>query len=386
MVPCGNDPGAQRRLATDTDSLLIMTSPILSITNAVKRYGAVNALDDVSLDVAEGEFLTLLGPSGSGKTTLLSAIAGFIQLDNGQLRLRDEDITSEPPERRGFGMVFQGYALFPTMTVRENVAFPLKVRKRPAAEIAERVQDALDLVQMGAFADRLPTQLSGGQQQRIALARAMSFQPQVLLLDEPLSALDKKLRADLQWELKALHDQLGVTFIYVTHDQDEALSMSDRIVILKDGAIQQQGAPDTLYNRPHNSFVADFLGKSNFIEAQIEARDGQVLRCSAAGAGFEVETDTDHAKGAAVRIALRPERLRLAAPGEEILPATVKQVSYLGERCQVIVTHPGLGELLVSRPTWKTDITPAPGLAVSIGWDRDAGVVLAPDATPETAA
>ncbi len=385
MVPCGNDPGAQRRLATDTDSLLIMTSPILSITNAVKRYGAVNALDDVSLDVAEGEFLTLLGPSGSGKTTLLSAIAGFIQLDNGQLRLRDEDITSEPPERRGFGMVFQGYALFPTMTVRENVAFPLKVRKRPAAEIAERVQDALDLVQMGAFADRLPTQLSGGQQQRIALARAMSFQPQVLLLDEPLSALDKKLRADLQWELKALHDQLGVTFIYVTHDQDEALSMSDRIVILKDGAIQQQGAPDTLYNRPHNSFVADFLGKSNFIEAQIEARDGQVLRCSAAGAGFEVETDTDHAKGAAVRIALRPERLRLAAPGEEILPATVKQVSYLGERCQVIVSHPGLGELLVSRPTWKTDITPAPGLAVSIGWDRDAGVVLAPDTSPDAA-
>ncbi|WP_245510786.1 ABC transporter ATP-binding protein [Antarcticimicrobium sediminis] len=356
-----------------------MTSPILSINDAVKTYGSIRALDQVNLDVAEGEFLTLLGPSGSGKTTLLSAIAGFIKMDGGSLTLRSEDITNRPPEHRDFGMVFQGYALFPTMTVRENVGFPLKVRKKPAAEIQKKVNDALEMVQMGAFADRMPSQLSGGQQQRIALARAMSFSPQVLLLDEPLSALDKKLRADLQWELKALHNQLGVTFIYVTHDQDEALSMSDRIIILKDGSIQQQGDPNTLYNRPRNKFVADFLGKSNFIDVTVGAQTGTTLQCAAKGVAFNVETDTHNAAGSDVKLALRPERLKLGAPGEEFLPAVVKQVSYLGERCQVIVKHETLGEMLISCPTWKTDITPVAGLAVSIGWDPDAPVVLSED-------
>ncbi|QBF32533.1 ABC transporter ATP-binding protein [Thalassococcus sp. S3] len=354
-----------------------MTEPILSIRNAVKRYGDLHALDHVDLDVAEGEFLTLLGPSGSGKTTLLSAIAGFVGLDDGQIRLRASDITKAPPEHREFGMVFQGYALFPTMTVRDNVSFPLKVRKRPAKEIAERTQDCLDLVQMGRFADRMPHQLSGGQQQRVALARAMSFKPQVLLLDEPLSALDKKLRADLQWELKSLHSQLGVTFIYVTHDQEEALSMSDRIVILKDGCIQQEGAPGDLYNRPRNSFVADFLGKSNFIDADVTGRDADILHCVADGATFDVQTDTAEEIGAKVRLALRPERLRIAKPGVEMLPAKVSQVSYLGERCQVIVKHEGLGDLLLSCATWQTGITPAPGLDVSVGWDTNACVVLA---------
>lgn len=356
-----------------------MTSPILSINDAVKTYGSIRALDQVNLDVAEGEFLTLLGPSGSGKTTLLSAIAGFTKMDSGSLTLRSEDITNRPPEHRDFGMVFQGYALFPTMTVRENVGFPLKVRKKPAAEIQKKVNDALEMVQMGAFADRMPSQLSGGQQQRIALARAMSFSPQVLLLDEPLSALDKKLRADLQWELKALHNQLGVTFIYVTHDQDEALSMSDRIIILKDGSIQQQGDPNTLYNRPRNKFVADFLGKSNFIDVTVGAQTGTTLQCTAKEVAFNVETDTQNAAGSDIKLALRPERLKLGAPGEEFLPAVVKQVSYLGERCQVIVKHETLGEMLISRPTWKTDITPVEGLAVSIGWDPDAPVVLSED-------
>ncbi|UYV36419.1 ABC transporter ATP-binding protein [Rhodobacteraceae bacterium D3-12] len=355
-----------------------MNEPILSIKNAVKRYDTVRALDGVNLDVAEGEFLTLLGPSGSGKTTLLSAIAGFINLDEGQLQLRSNDITRKPPEHRDFGMVFQGYALFPTMTVRDNIAFPLKVRKRPAAEIEKRVSEALDIVQMGAFADRLPSQLSGGQQQRIALARAMSFGPQILLLDEPLSALDKKLRADLQWELKALHQKLGVTFIYVTHDQDEALSMSDRIVILKDGAIQQEGGPNTLYDRPRTRFVADFLGKSNFIDAEVIAGSGTSVRCDSLGATFDLNTQEPCEQGDLLSLALRPERLRLGLPGAEFMPATVKQVSYLGERCQVLVTRAGGDEFLLSRPTWKTDITPQPGLEVSIGWDADAPVVLAP--------
>ena len=209
-------------------------------------------------------------------------------------------------------MVFQGYALFPTMTVRQNVGFPLKVRKRPASEINERVDECLELVQMGAYADRMPSQLSGGQQQRIALARALSFKPQVLLLDEPLSALDKKLRADLQWELKALHDQLGVTFIYVTHDQDEALSMSDRIVILKDGKIQQAGVPDMLYNKPRTRFVADFLGKSNFLNVKIKGRQGDHIECVAGDEAFPVDA-TGHAGTVkdSAEIALRPERIRL---------------------------------------------------------------------------
>ena len=352
-----------------------MTTPILSVQNAVKRYGDVHALDHVSQDIADGEFLTLLGPSGSGKTTLLSAIAGFIRLDEGRITLRDRDITRQPPEHRDFGMVFQGYALFPTMTVRDNVAFPLKVRKRPGAEIAKRVAECLDLVQMGQYADRMPSQLSGGQQQRVALARALSFHPQVLLLDEPLSALDKKLRADLQWELKALHDRLGVTFIYVTHDQEEALSMSDRIVILKDGKIQQDGKPGELYNRPANAFVADFLGKSNFIDVTVTQADG-VLQCQAPGATFAADMPEAGLLAGKAKVALRPERLRLAAPGQEFLPARVRQVSYLGERCQVIVTHETLGDLLVSCPTWKSGLTPEPGLEVSIGWDRDACVLL----------
>jgi putative spermidine/putrescine transport system ATP-binding protein len=356
-----------------------MSEPILSIRDAVKSYGSVNALDHVDLDVAEGEFLTLLGPSGSGKTTLLSAIAGFVGLDSGKVLLRSDDITYAAPEHRAFGMVFQGYALFPTMTVQQNVAFPLKVRKRPADEIAARTRECLDLVQMTGFQDRFPTQLSGGQQQRVALARAMSFKPQVLLLDEPLSALDKKLRGDLQWELKALHKQLGVTFIYVTHDQEEALSMSDRIVILKDGRIQQDGDPGMLYNRPRNAFVADFLGKSNFIDADVTGRDGNVLHCNALGATFDVLTDHPETVGKTAKLALRPERLRLGPPGIELLPAQISQVSYLGEKCQVIVTHDGLGELLVSCGTWKSGITPEPGLDVSIGWDRDACVVLAPE-------
>lgn len=356
-----------------------MSHPILSIKNAIKSYGDVRALNQVNLDVAEGEFLTLLGPSGSGKTTLLSAIAGFIRLDTGSLTLRSEDITRHPPEHRNFGMVFQGYALFPTMTVRENVGFPLKIRKHSADDIKKRVNESLEMVQMGAFADRMPSQLSGGQQQRIALARAMSFNPQVLLLDEPLSALDKKLRADLQWELKALHQQLGVTFIYVTHDQDEALSMSDRIVILKDGGIQQEGDPNTLYNSPRNTFVADFLGKSNFIDLTVKGQTGSTLHCAAKDVSFDITSETPASAGSDIKVALRPERLRIGAPDQEFLPATVKQVSYLGERCQVIVTHPTLGEMLVSRPTWKTDITPVAGLPVSIGWEPDAPVILSPE-------
>lgn len=351
-----------------------MQQNIIAVRNAVKTYGFFRALDGINLDIREGEFLTLLGPSGSGKTTLLSAIAGFSPLSEGIVEARGEDITRLPPEKRDFAMVFQGYALFPTMTVAENVAFPLRVRKYQRVEIEARVAECLDMVQMGQFADRMPTQLSGGQQQRVALARALSFKPDVLLLDEPLSALDKKLRADLQWELKALHEKLGVTFIYVTHDQEEALSMSDRIVILKDGQIQQEGAPDALYNWPRTKFVANFLGKSNFVEAYVTPQGDGSLLAEAGGHSFPIEDHNDIAVSGETCLALRPERIRLGAPGVEMFKGKVRQISYLGERCQVLVNHAEFGEILISHPTWHTDIQPEPHLDVSFGWEKSACV------------
>lgn len=353
-----------------------MSDPILSVRNAVKTYGRFRALDDVALDIRAGEFLTLLGPSGSGKTTLLSAIAGFTALDGGSVHARGDEISRLPPEKRGFAMVFQGYALFPTMTVAENVGYPLRVRKWKKPAIRERVLECLNLVQMEAFADRMPHQLSGGQQQRIALARALSFSPDILLLDEPLSALDKKLRADLQWELKALHERLGVTFIYVTHDQEEALSMSDRIVILKDGKIQQEGAPDELYNWPRTEFVANFLGKSNFIQSTVEALPDGSLTARAGGHAFAIEDHNGTAVSGETCLALRPERIRLGRPGAEMFTGTVRQISYLGERCQVLVDHADFGEILVSHPTWHADLRPEPHLEVSFGWEKSACVPL----------
>ena len=236
----------------------------LTLRGISKHYVAVRAVDDVDLVVPRGEFLTLLGPSGSGKTTILMMIAGFVHPTSGDILLDDREITHLPPEKRNFGMVFQGYALFPHMTVEQNVGFPLKVRRMGRAEAEPLISDVLDLVQLAHLRDRLPRQLSGGQQQRVALARALVFSPDILLLDEPLGALDKKLRTEVQIELKDLHRRVGTTFLYVTHDQEEALSMSDRIAIVRDGKFVQMGRPDELYERPASRFVADFLGKSNF--------------------------------------------------------------------------------------------------------------------------
>jgi putative spermidine/putrescine transport system ATP-binding protein len=353
-----------------------MPQPIISVRRAIKTYGRFRALDAVDLDVQEGEFLTLLGPSGSGKTTLLSAIAGFTEIDGGSIHARGADISSLPPEKRDFAMVFQGYALFPTMTVAQNVGYPLRVRKWHKTKIEERVRECLDLVQMGQFADRMPHQLSGGQQQRIALARALSFKPDVLLLDEPLSALDKKLRSDLQWELKSLHERLGVTFIYVTHDQDEALSMSDRIVILKDGRIQQQGEPGELYNWPQTRFVANFLGKSNFVNASVVGHSGDHLLAEVAGHRFAAASRQAVLPEGDTCFALRPERIRVATPGVELFDGVVRQISYLGERCQLLVENDALGEILISHPTWDAALRPEPHMAVSFGWDAGACIAL----------
>ncbi|HWK46888.1 MAG TPA: ABC transporter ATP-binding protein [Stellaceae bacterium] len=354
-------------------------SHALTLDRVSKRYGGSIAVDDVSLRIARGSFLTLLGPSGSGKTTLLMMIAGFVAPSGGEIRLDDTPIGHLPPERRNFGMVFQGYALFPHLTVAENVAFPLKVRRRPKAEIAVSVRQALDSVQLSTLADRMPRQLSGGQQQRAALARALVFKPHLLLLDEPLSALDKNLRADLQIELKSLHERLGLTFIYVTHDQQEALSMSDEIAILRDGRLVQQDAPQALYERPATRFVAGFLGRSNFLSGTVEAADasGFAYRCGGQALRHSGDTAPD---GAAVLMTLRPEKIRILDAGEPAanrLAGRVASWTYLGGDYQLVVDVDGIGPVTVSTPTWRRS-TPVTGAAIDIGWDGDAAVPVAP--------
>jgi putative spermidine/putrescine transport system ATP-binding protein len=357
----------------------------LSIDGLTKRYGSFTAVDDVSLRVGRGQFLTLLGPSGSGKTTILMCIAGFVAPTHGSIALDGRDITAVPPERRDFGMVFQGYALFPHMTVAENVAFPLRVRRMAAAEREAKVRAALDLVQLGAFAERRPSQLSGGQQQRVALARALVFDPALLLLDEPLSALDKKLRAELQEELKALHRRVGRTFVNVTHDQEEALSLSDRVAILNHGKLVQEGAPAELYEHPRTRFVADFLGKSNFLTGT--AREVSSGRFAVVSGGTRVLQalaggTPRPAEGDRALLSLRPEKIALLAEGEaadNAVSGRISAWSYLGAGYALNVDTSDLGTLRVTLPTWRAPIAPAEGLPVRIGWSAEASVPVLDD-------
>jgi len=359
-------------------------SQALTIERVSKHYGPVRAVDDVSLTIGRGRFVTLLGPSGSGKTTLLMAIAGFVAPTSGRILLDERPITPLPPEKRNFGMVFQGYALFPHMTVAENVAFPLRVRKVPRAEIARRVADALALVQLGHLADRLPKQLSGGQQQRVALARALVFEPSLLLLDEPLSALDKKLRAELQVELKELHRRVGLTFIYVTHDQEEALSMSDSIAILRDGRLVQEGAPAALYERPATRFVADFLGKSNFLEGRVERIEAGGFAYRVGSARFVQNGPSGGLSvGSEALVALRPEKVMVlgeapADPALNILPGTIAAWSYFGSAFALSVDTP-VGRMQATVPAWRCPIEPAEGRPVQLAWSAEASVRVVAD-------
>jgi putative spermidine/putrescine transport system ATP-binding protein len=348
-----------------------------------KSYGAARAVDAVSLDIGRGEFVTLLGPSGSGKTTLLMMIAGFVEPSAGEILLDQRPITPLPPERREFGMVFQGYALFPHLSVAENVAFPLKVRGTARAESQRRVDEVLQLVKLGGLENRLPRELSGGQQQRVALARALVFRPRLLLLDEPLSALDKKLRGELQDELKSLHRRVGLTFIYVTHDQEEALSMSDRVAILHRGKVVQVGSPGELYERPATRFVADFLGRSNFIRGRVASANGGGFRYTAGGQGFVQADAAAPAEASDVLIALRPEKIQIAA---DSAPETANSVagrierwSYHGTSFQMTVTTDVLGPLQVQVPAWRCCFAPCDGLAVRLGWDADAAIRVGDD-------
>jgi len=308
----------------------------LELLRVRKVFGhSTVALDDFSLTVRGGEFITLLGPSGCGKTTALNCIAGLISPTSGEIRLDGQRIDHVPPEKRGFGMVFQNYALFPHLTVEQNVAFGLEIRRLPKAEVRDRVQRALRLVQLDPdrFAHRFPRELSGGQQQRLALARSIVLEPRVLLLDEPLSNLDAKLRADMRFELKRLHAQLGLTSIYVSHDQAEALSLSDRVVVMRDGRIEQVGTPEEIYRRPATLFVADFVGFKNRFALQVERADGQGLVLTRPGLRLvSVAADAGLSAGAQVVACFRPEDVRLAVDGSDAnLEATVEVVEFLGQ-------------------------------------------------------
>ncbi len=303
----------------------------IEVRNAVKAFGqgdnTIRALDDVSIDIRKGEFFTLLGPSGCGKTTLLRLIAGFEMPTSGTILLEGQDITTLPPNKRPVNTVFQSYALFPHLTVAQNVGFGLEMQGRPKAEVQDTVARMLALVKLETMADRKTSQLSGGQQQRVALARALAPKPKVLLLDEPLSALDLKLRKDMQIELKRLQTETGITFVFVTHDQEEALTMSDRVGVMSAGKLQQVGSPRDIYTRPVNRFVASFIGETNFLPG---LREGAAVRL-AGGQRVALPADMALAQGQSVTLTVRPEQVRLVDPAEaDAIRATVKNLVYFG--------------------------------------------------------
>ena len=308
----------------------------ITARNITKTYGKVHALDDVSLDVKSGEFLTLLGPSGSGKTTLLMVLAGFTRPDQGSLKFGDQEMIRTAPHLRDVGMVFQNYALFPHMTVAGNVGYPLRLRNVPMPEISQRIEKALETVQLGGYGTRKIDQLSGGQKQRVALARSIVFEPRILLMDEPLSALDKKLRDRMQIELRHLHEKLGMTTVYVTHDQREALTMSDRIAVVNHGRIMQLATPQGLYEQPTNRFVADFIGDSTFLSVE---RHGDQITYN----GVPLKTSRPVPDAASLVLMLRPERVRLATKTTKTVnefQATASELVYQGDSYMMYATMP----------------------------------------------
>ncbi|CAO3425490.1 ABC transporter ATP-binding protein [Azospirillum endophyticum] len=316
-----------------------MSSSSLSVQGLAKRYGDFVALAPTDLVVADGEFLTLLGPSGSGKTTLLSLLAGLVPPDEGSVRIGSQDVTYAPPYERDIGVVFQNYALFPHMTIEENIAFPLKMRKVPAGDAKRRAREALEMVHLPHIAGRYPRELSGGQQQRVALARCMVYKPSIILMDEPLGALDKKLREHMQLEIKRLHREMGTTIVYVTHDQEEAMTMSDRICLMNAGRIEQLGTPADLYFRPRTLFVADFLGESNILPADLRTRVGDEVEIGVGSGGVSgraLANGHDLPPGSPVRVMVRPQNLAVARHGALAMGAPA--VGVQGRVSEVMVT------------------------------------------------
>ena len=351
-----------------------VAEPIVRFKNVQKSYdGETLVVKNLNLAIAKGEFVTMLGPSGSGKTTTLMMLAGFETATHGEISLDGQSINLVAPHKRGIGMVFQNYALFPHMTVGENLAFPLEVRGMAKPEREVKIKRALDMVQMGAFASRRPAQLSGGQQQRIALARALVFDPKLVLMDEPLGALDKQLREHMQFEIKHLHDSLGITVVYVTHDQGEALTMSDRIAVFNDGIIQQLATPSDLYERPENSFVAGFIGENNKLSGVVEAISGS--RCTvklATGEKFDATPVNVTQKGQRTLVSIRPERVELhvgkVPKGAHTIGAEVLEFIYMGDVFRTRLRVAGSENFVMKSRNAQGERPLAPGQKIKIGW------------------
>ncbi|MFY0992570.1 ABC transporter ATP-binding protein [Halomonas sp. C05BenzN] len=362
---------AQEESATATEA----SSCFARFVNVQKSYDGVElVVKGFNLDIRQGEFVTLLGPSGSGKTTCLMMMAGFETPTHGEILLKDEPISGLPPHKRGIGMVFQNYALFPHMTVAENLAFPLEVRHLSKAEIKRKVARALEMVRLEDFGDRRPAQLSGGQQQRVALARALVFEPELVLMDEPLGALDKNLREEMQYEIKRIHASLGVTMIYVTHDQTEALTMSDRIAVFNDGVVQQLATPETLYESPENAFVAYFIGENNRLHGEVAEVLGERCRVRLDN-GDMVLARAVASGGAGTRttLSLRPERVEIlgeteAGGGENRFRGEVMEVIYLGDHLRTRLRVCGNDEFIIKTPNAKGHPALKPGQTIEVGW------------------
>lgn len=350
----------------------------LDLVGLSKSYGKNGVVKSVDLSVQPGEFVTLLGPSGSGKTTTLSMIAGFTPATSGEILLGGESISSRPPHRRNIGVVFQNYALFPHMTAAENIAFPLKRRKMTRTQIKDKVKQALDLVHLHEFGDRYPKQLSGGQQQRVALARAVVFDPPILLMDEPLGALDKKLRDSLQGEIRRIHRELGVTIMLVTHDQEEALTLSDRIAVFNEGRIEQCAAGETLYQRPATRFVANFLGESNIFTGPVEVFGNEAVVTIG---DSRVRVEVDSPVGQSASVLLRPESCNVSAADGQLasdgcgLPGVVADLVYLGSTRRLEIDVPGHGRITVREPAENGERLRR-GDNVAVTWSFGAATLL----------
>lgn len=357
---------------------------LVRFTNVQKSYDGRNMIvKDLNLEIKEGEFLTLLGPSGSGKTTSLMMLAGFETPTSGTIELNGRSLNNVPPHKRNIGMVFQNYALFPHMTVAENLAFPLKVRKLNKSEIEQRVKHALSMVQLDAFANRHPGQMSGGQQQRVALARALVFEPQLVLMDEPLGALDKQLREHMQIEIKHLHEKLGITVVYVTHDQGEALTMSDRVAVFNDGEIQQINSPLELYERPVTSFVANFIGENNRLSgviSQINGDYGEITLASGRVAQGVI-ANKRLALGERASMSIRPERAILnpqEGQVDHVSQGIVREIIYFGDHVRIRIELESTPAFYVKQAISLTDPGLIEGAPVTVGWMRDYLRILDP--------
>ena len=351
--------------------------PLVRFVNIQKSYdGETLVVKDLNLDVAKGEFLTMLGPSGSGKTTCLMMLAGFEPATHGEIFLNDNPINRVPPHKRGIGMVFQNYALFPHMTVSENLAFPLEVRNIDKSERETRVKRALDMVQLGAFGDRRPAQLSGGQQQRVAVARSLVFDPDLVLMDEPLGALDKNLREQMQYEIKHIHENLGLTVVYVTHDQSEALTMSNRIAVFDDGIIQQCAPPEVLYEEPENAFCANFIGENNRFLGKVIEDNGDTVKVEIDNNAGTMVAKKVNVEGVGVRstLSLRPERVTVnPEPGQlpNIFSGVAEELIYLGDHIRTRFTVCGHDDFIVKIPNSADHAHLKQGETVNIGWTAE---------------